>query len=302
MEDYGKVTTTGARPDIGARNDGIRSALLGESILCFGSLDWETRGRCFKRDFPQSITPTHLIHVPITRSIVMASLEKQRGGPSDDAENSFETTDRVGKRSAQPTKNNDNRPAVGDVSSLRVYSADSLEERPSGPLRLRPGLRISGLARFGVHSGTRLHFRSPIKGSAGGDGHYGRGTGKPTGGLRLGAHAAAAVGGDVIAVACCMNAVADNEVRHVDTEKRQSGEVAATVTRPPGATVVAAAAQSGSPVGVDACGEDLDAATMVTTITTIAAFEVVASTGALLPGEERNLRYNLSSKVDPPTT
>lgn len=185
------------------------SPLRGKSILCFGSLDWETRGRIwYKRILPMDIMPTALLYVPTTRSIVVAcrgSINSSNDNTSCDGKAVL-----VGTRRANNTTQDRQVSVV--ASSLRVFSADTLEERPGDAVYLRPGIRITGLSRLGVEPVTKLSLRT----SPGSD--YSarrtkntlRDTGAAAGGIGVGLEttigAAAAVGGDAIAVACCFHA------------------------------------------------------------------------------------------------
>lgn len=155
--------------------------------LCLGKLDKEPRGNFQKKTLLQ--TPTHLLYAPVTRSIVVACQDYAH--------------DKTGGRFAGD---------VGSVppscpslsSSLRVFNADTLDERPGGPLHLIPGVRVTGMASLGL----KERWKPPGRTTAICDGNM------------LGINtSSAAVGGDVIAIACCFEA---------NRDRRQNGYLART--------------------------------------------------------------------------
>lgn len=143
-------------------------------VLSFGTLDKELRGQRHKRALQQE--PTHIVYVPVTRSIVVAFC----GGKDEEETLCAESAGASGGEPGQT------RPVSWNIflCSLRVFDADSLDERPGGPLLLLPGVRITGIAPLGTSVPSGVPLGTSV-----------RVVGQDT--------PAAAVGGDVIAVACC---------------------------------------------------------------------------------------------------
>lgn len=179
----------------------------GQSILCFGFLHLETRGRWYKRLLPTKVTPTALLYVPTTRSIVMAC---QDSHSSDDSYSSIEEGTPVGPRKAS-TRAKDGH-TNNAVSNLRIFSAHTLEEREGEAVYLQPELRITNISRIGVDVSNKLLLRASSRKD-----YDERGTessSKKSKSTTCGVDtrlkskegATAAVGGDVIAVACCRHA------------------------------------------------------------------------------------------------
>eukprot|EP00752_Nemacystus_decipiens_P002970 g2759.t1 len=207
-------------------------------LLSFGSLDdIEPRGRCSHKPLPW--TPTHLVYVPTSRSIVVAchtSSDKRE----QDSPTAGKTTINAG--TAPAPRCGAQQPAPPSIaasrtrnsaSCLRIFDADTLEVRPgTGPLCLRPGVRITGVALL-------PGLGCPVGGAA------------PSRFPRLvPATAAAAVGGDVVAVACCSCAST------TESEERLRGSGARPAA---GVTTVVAAFEvvaSGGNGGGGTVGED----------------------------------------------
>lgn len=85
------------------------------------------------------------------------------------------------------------------ASSIRIFDVGTLEERPGGPLFLLPGVRITGIALLGINSPLQVSQETSARvGHVEGYEHF------PT----------TAIGGDVIAVACCSAPVDEKCVRH----------------------------------------------------------------------------------------
>ena len=161
--------------DIDGNRRGNEEVAFGGLLLCLGKLDWESRGRFQKKSLLQ--TPTHLLYVPVTRSIVVACLDHARRK----AGSSFPNDDPGSLEPMQPTL-----PSL--ASSLRVFDADTLDERPGGPLHLHPGIRVTGLATLGLNEQWKVPVWTATARNR--DRKY---EDIPS----------AAVGGDIIAVACC---------------------------------------------------------------------------------------------------
>lgn len=197
--------------------------------LSFGSLDdKELRGRCSHKPLPW--TPTHLVYVPTSRSIVVAchtSSDKRKL-----CSHAGETATTTGASPAPRCGTGQAIPlpvpaSSSSFSSLRIFDADTLEERPgTSPLCLLPGVRVTGVALL-------PGLGSPLGAAAPND--------LVSPNPRLVPAAAAAVGGDVVAVACC------SCTPTTETEER----LGSSGTRPAGrvTTVVAA-------FEVVACGND----------------------------------------------
>lgn len=150
-------------------------------LLCLGKLDREPRGSFQKKTLLQ--TPTHLLYAPVTRSIVVACQDNTSG---DD-----------GRRGVGPVP-----PSCPSLScSLRVFNADTLDERPGGPLHLIPGVKVTGMASLDLKERwkppgqtTSLCDRNSI-------------------GVDI---SSPAVGGDVVAVACCFETNRDRNLACTD--------------------------------------------------------------------------------------
>lgn len=248
------------------------SLLRGEAVLCFGFLNWEARGRIWrKRISPTDMMPTAIVYVPTTRSIVVAC----RGSCSNSCDDNAPCVGniaRVGTRRACKTPR-DHQPNVV-VSSLRVFSVDTLEERPGEAFYMRPGIRITGLARLGVKSTTRISLRSNHSVRQTKSMPRGAGTATDSGervGQDMNIDTAAAIGGDAIAVACCFHMGDDGEAlnithkgkRNSGMQKHEAGE--ATVTN---STLFTSGDDWND--GIDSVQD------CAATATIVAAFEVVA--------------------------
>ncbi|CAM9823710.1 unnamed protein product [Scytosiphon promiscuus] len=175
---------------LGASHDGELSPR--QLSLCFGTLHGgEPQGAvCSKTPLPW--TPTHLVYVPVTRSIVVAHGM------------------RLSSSSLLPSS-----------STLRIYDADTLQERPGiGPLRLLPGVRVTGMALL-------PGFPSIFRGKAASSAAFIAAQGLPqidAKGLRLPMPAeAAAVGGDAIAVACCKS-VDPGSTKQEESQRESNGD------------------------------------------------------------------------------
>lgn len=172
-----------------ARLDGQPAST--ELSLCFGSVDdIEPRGRCSHKPLPW--TPTHLVYVPTSRSIVVACDTSSDETTQDSHPPSGETSTPTGATPAprcgteEQTASLSTAASSRSTSRLRVFDADTLEERPgTRPLCLRPGVRVTGAALLPGPVG-------PLGAAA--SNRFAR---------SVPAEAAAAVGGDVVAVACC---------------------------------------------------------------------------------------------------
>ena len=204
------------------------------------------------------------MYAPISRSIVVACQDTRDGKQFRPAVGNT-TTD-----GATPAPCAGGDASFSSFSSLRVFDADTLEERPgNGPLRFLPGVRVTemtlvpGSGRNGNFLGVPMgkdHCWDPL----------------------LSQTPAAAIGGDVVAVACCRCATAtdgrqnDSGSWHLGADeyegREQSGkETSRTgVDHPSGRGSTAAAAV----VNETATPVRSSSAAPVTTV--IAAFEVVA--------------------------
>lgn len=156
--------------------------------MCLGKLDWELRGSFQKKTLLQ--TPTHLLYAPVTRSIIVACHDYAYDKTSGD-------DDRCGVRPVPPSC-----PSLS--CSLRVFNVDTLDERPGGPLHLIPGVRVTGMASLDLKERWKPPGRTtPIYDRNG-----------------IGVNiSSAAVGGDVIAVACCFE---------TNRDRRQNENLACT--------------------------------------------------------------------------
>lgn len=177
--------------------------------LSFGSLDdSKPRGRCRKK--PLSWTPTHLVYVPVTRSIVVACYSSSGHGTNNANMDNKNTSDTDAISSSlcgtdQETCSSPYATRLSSSSSLRIFDADTLEERSGGsPLRLLPGVRVTGIALLASPGGDGALQKLPVGSTATAaqavpqiDGYDRR---LP---LESDGAASAAVGGDVVAVACC---------------------------------------------------------------------------------------------------
>lgn len=178
---------------------GFTSKTCSGLSLSFGSLDdSEPRGRCSHK--PLACTPTHLVYVPTSRSIVVACHTS-----SDNRKASSHHGDTAANSGATPAPCGGTEQAVSpstaassySASSLRIFDADTLEERQStSPVSLLPGVRVTGMALLPGLGGplgatAPSHPSCPNPRSA------------PT--------MAAAVGGDVVAVACCVSTAETEE-------------------------------------------------------------------------------------------
>lgn len=223
------------------------------TFLSIGTLSKQTRAQCYKKSLP--LSPTHLVYAPTTRSIVMAC-------------NEYRGKTAVAKAATSGASRADARQVLSPpscLSSLRVFDADTLEERPGGPLHLLPGIRITGMAQLGV---------DPLRNAS-----HGMGTRAPWADV-AGGSPPAAVGGDVIAVACCSARAHgertprhdDGQREHVDVQRQRGDGVAA------GSITAAAAAAATAAIPIvendakDECKPD-------TLGIVLAAFEVVAYAG-----------------------
>ncbi len=240
--------------------------------LSFGKLDdIQPRGRRFEKPLPW--TPTHLVYAPTSRSIVVA------GHHTRDENKCIPTAAITTSGGAIPTPRSGGEPegfrdtsapSVSSSSSLRIFDADTLEERPGGgPLRLLPGIRITGITLFTGRGRNGNFLGVPL----GNGGSWGPSSSQA---------AAAAVGGDVVAVACCRYGATTTEgqhdcgVWHGDAEEcegrgKPGKEIPSTSDgNPTGWGPAAAAATANQP----AAPTSSSSAGLVTTV--IAAFEVVA--------------------------
>lgn len=209
-------------------------------LLCLGTLDWEPRGRYHRRPLPW--VPTHLAYVAITRSIVVAGYEN-----SDNNDNAAAGAYRDSVTQLQTT------PCCSSV--LRIFDADTLEERPGGPLRFRPGVRVTGIAPLGLGALPNISLRTKPANVVG---RSGKNIDLP----------AAAVGGDVVAVASCCTAAVIGEQRedNVNNNKRRGRRAL-----PQREGTSTADGISGG--GTTAVADEIDPDGLVTVVT---AFEVVA--------------------------
>lgn len=150
-----------------------------------------------------------------------------------------------------------------------MFDADTLEERPGGPRRFLPGARVTGMARLGLS--PRVGALPPRKNA--GDARSGGASPQ-----RPSVPIMEAVGGDVIAVACCLSAplTADGTK---DKPRRQplrwkDATGGGDATGPP------CFSSSSSSSSCDAVGTDTsDRSKADALATVIAAFEVVAFGG-----------------------
>jgi len=241
--------------------------------LSFGKLDdIEPRGRRFEKPLPW--TPTHLVYAPTSRSIVVV------GHHTKDENNCKPTAGITTHGSAIPASRSGGEPGVflhmpaprfSRLSSLRIFNADTLEERPGGgPLHLLPGVRVTGITVFPGRGRNGNFLNVPMrKGSS-------RDPFAPQ-------TVASAVGGDVVAVACCRCAATttgeqqasgglhgggeEGEGRWEQPGKKTSSTIAVT---PSGWGPAAAATRANETAALSYSSR----AALVTTV--IAAFEVIA--------------------------
>ncbi|CAM9384098.1 unnamed protein product [Ectocarpus sp. 6 AP-2014] len=159
-----------------------------ELSLSFGTLDEsEPRGQLCRKS-PLPWTPTHLLYVPATRSIVVAC---HTNGENDGDEDHLTTTARAAAAPIQRARQNmpSSLPTGSSKSRLQIFDADTLEERPgAGPLQLQPGVRVTGIALLscpGGGGGLRQALAPVAQGAPRID------------------EIPMAVGGDVVTVSCC---------------------------------------------------------------------------------------------------
>lgn len=248
-------------------------------FLSVGTLSKHPRGQCYKKALP--LRPTHLVYVPTTRSIVVAC-----DGYGD-------KTTEVAEAAANGASRGKAEQQVFSTpscsSSLRVFDADTLEERPGGPLHLLPGVRVTGMALLGVDPLRNASLEAGAGATPWADGEGG-------------SPPAAAVGGDVVAVACCSERACgegtphrgDGRRREQDEEVQQhrgggvvSGSVAAAVAVA-AENVTDSANANPADVDVDHAANNAvdDECKPDTLVTVLAAFEVVACASHAATGAE----------------
>lgn len=235
-----------------------------ELHLSVGVLDWDLRGRCYTNFAREIFTPTHVIYAPRTRSIIVACRDNNFGtstGIGIEGRDKTLTPHTSGSSTEDPLDGGKPRPSVLTPSSiplstLRVFATDTLKERPGGPLRLLPGLRITGITLLGVPEipPTSKSLRTTRAGERS-DRYGGSQSDRPN----------PAVGGDVVAVSCC-------RVNSMKSELDGAGGVHnldANVAAPRWATAAGAA-------DATAGGRTPEKDTCSLFSTVIMAFEVVA--------------------------
>ncbi|CAM9107800.1 unnamed protein product, partial [Hapterophycus canaliculatus] len=187
-----------------------------ELSLCFGTFHGSEPwgGLCHKTPLPW--TPTHLVYVPVTRSIVVAFQTS-----SDDVELYRSSAAGAQPRDTQTEARPLSSSLLSSSSTLRIYDADTLEERPgTGPLRLLPGVRVTGMAllpgypRIFGGTATTSTAIAAAQVIARIDRH-GRNFARPA--------EASAVGGDVIAVAC-YNSAKTTSTKEVENGRNSTGD------------------------------------------------------------------------------
>lgn len=248
-------------------------------FLSVGTLSKHPRGQCHKKSLP--LRPTHLVYVPTTRSIVVACdvYGDKTAAVAEDATNGALRDEAERQVFSTPSCS----------SSLRVFDADTLEERPGGPLHLLPGVRVTGMALLGVDPLCNASREAGAGATPWADGEGGN-------------PPAAAVGGDVVAVACCSErACGEGTPRRDDGRQREHDEGVqqhrgSGVSSSSVAAAVAIAADnaaenaSANPAGADvdhAANNAVDAECKPDTlVTVIAAFEVVACASHAATGAE----------------
>ncbi|CAN0352073.1 unnamed protein product [Ectocarpus sp. 12 AP-2014] len=159
-----------------------------ELSLSFGTLDEsEPRGQLFRKS-PLPWTPTHLLYVPATRSIVVAC---HTDGENEGDQDNLTTTARATAAPIQRARQDMpmSLPTGSSMSRLQIFDADTLEERPgAGPLRFQPGVRVTGIALLSCPEGGGC-LRQTLTPAA-------------QGAPRID-EIPMAVGGDVVTVSCC---------------------------------------------------------------------------------------------------
>lgn len=266
----------GGERDIGVRRH-TRIRLNSEAScrwlsLSFGTLDdIQPRGRRFEKPLPW--TPTHLAYAPISRSIVVAghhTRDENKCSPAA-AKTTSDGAIPAPRSGGEPEGfSRKSAPRFSSSSSLRIFDAETLEERPGGgPLHLLPGVRVTGITLFTGRGRNGNFLNVPLGKDSFRDSFSSQA-------------AAAAVGGEVVAVACCRCATKSNEGQqdgggwHEGAEKcegldpRGKEIPTSNVGNPSGWGPAAAAATTNQP----AAHPPSWSAAIFTTV--IAAFEVVA--------------------------
>ena len=245
-------------------------------FLSVGALSKQPRGQCYKKPLP--LSATHLLYVPTTRSIVVAC--------DDHRSKATAVAEAVASGASRGEAEQQVFPPPNFTSSLRVFDADTLDERPGGPLQLLPGVRVTGMAHLG-HDPLRCVPREMDTGAA---------TPWADGGE---SPPAAAVGGDVVAVACSSaRAWAEGTPRDDDGRQREHEEV--RQHRVNGVTSGCIAADSANANGADididyaASNADHDECKSDALVSVLAAFEVVACASHVATGAEGGIGRSAS--------
>lgn len=249
-------------------------------FLSVGTLSKQPRGQCYKKTLP--LSPTHVVYVPTTRSIIVAC-DDYRGKTTAVAE--------AATRGASLGEAQQVCSPPSCTSSLQVFDADTLEERPGGPLHLLPGVRVTGMALLGLDP-----FPIVSRETGTGATPWADGGGSPP---------AAAVGGDVVAVACCSaRRCAEGTPRDDHGRQREHEEVRQHwVNGVTSGCIVATAAIAADNANANAVDVNIDHASKNAVddeckpdalVTVLAAFEVVACASQVATGAEGGIGRSAS--------
>ncbi|CAM9404952.1 unnamed protein product [Ectocarpus fasciculatus] len=179
--------------DAESREDSCCEADIGGKVsprelsLSFGTLDEREPLGQLCRKTPVPWTPTHLLYVPATRSIVVACNTNESEGDEDNLTTTARATAAPIHRARQDMP--PSLPTGSSMSTLRIFDAETLEERPgAGPLQLRAGVRVTGIALLSCPRGGAGLRRTRAPDAQGAP--------------RID-EIPMAVGGDVVTVSCC---------------------------------------------------------------------------------------------------